>query len=256
MAADSTLRPGAHRVMIVTGAGRGLGEAFARFAGQDGYAVVAADLDGDAARAAAEAIRAAGGQAIGVTVDVADADSASAMAAAALERWGRIDVLVNNAGIYGDHRFEPITETDLDYWDFVLRVNLKGPLVCSRAVIPSMRERRWGRIINISSMGAYTPAGVYALSKLGVNHLTWNLAVEVGADHITVNAIGPGTMDVPSAHRINPPAELENRIRQNLIKRLGKPWDIYAAIRYFAGDDAEWCTGQTLLVNGGWNVHL
>jgi NAD(P)-dependent dehydrogenase (short-subunit alcohol dehydrogenase family) len=247
---------GNQRVVIVTGAGRGLGRAFAEFAADDGHAVLCADLDGEAAQATAAAISDGGGAAVGTTVDVTSAQSAAAMAAKALECWGRIDILINNAGIYGDHRFEPITETDLDYWDVVIRVNLKGPLVCSRAVIPAMRARQWGRIVNISSMGAYTPAGVYALSKLGVNHLTWNLAVEVGEDHITVNAVAPGTIDVPSAHRINSPESLADRVKQNLIKRLGTPRDIYSAIRYFISDDAEWCTAQTLLVNGGWNVRL
>jgi NAD(P)-dependent dehydrogenase (short-subunit alcohol dehydrogenase family) len=187
---------------------------------------------------------------------VTDPSSAEEMASRVMKEWGGIDVLVNNAGIYGDHHFDPVLETDPDYWDKVLEINLKGPLLCSRAVAPQMKTQGKGRIVNISSMGAYILGGVYSISKLAVNHLTWSLASELGSFGVTVNAVGPGTMDVPSAHRQNTAADLEDRAARSLVKRIGKPVDIYAAIRYFASDEAEWCTGQCLLVNGGFNVHI
>src|SRR5262249_17313292 len=153
-----------------------------------------------------------------------------------VEAWGAVHVLVNNAGLYGDHRFQPVLETAPDYWDTVLAINLRGPLLCARAVAPVMRSQGSGRIVNISSMGAFLLGGVVSASKLALNPLTWSLAAELGASGITVNAVGPGTMDVESAHRQNTAADLEDRAAKSLVKRIGKPLDIYAAIRYFASE--------------------
>jgi NAD(P)-dependent dehydrogenase (short-subunit alcohol dehydrogenase family) len=224
----------------------------------EGYRVVVAEIAGDGAGATAEQIcRDTGSDvAVGMPVDVASEDSTKSLAAAVLDRWGRIDVLVNNAGIYGDMRFEPVTTMDIDYWHTVTKVNLGGVLLCSRAVLPAMRQRRWGRIVNISSMAAYLPAGVYSVTKLAVHQLTWNLAREVGDDGITVNCVAPGTLDLESSRQQHSDEWMRQRPHSFIVKRLGVPRDIYAAIRYFASDDAEWCTGQTLMVNGGFSVHI
>jgi NAD(P)-dependent dehydrogenase (short-subunit alcohol dehydrogenase family) len=244
------------KVAIVTGGGGSLGSAFAEFFSADGLRVAVTDQKGEAAEAVAEKLRGAGADALAIAMDVTNDDDASRMAKTVLERWGRIDVLVNNAGIYGDHTFQPVTETSSEYWDLVMAVNLRGPLVCSKAVIPAMRRQKWGRIVNVTSMGSYILGGVYSTSKLALHHLTWSLAAETGVDGITVNGVGPGTMNVDSARRQNSEADLKDRIQKNIIKRLGEPRDIYAAIKYFCSEESGWCTGQVLMVNGGFNVHL
>jgi NAD(P)-dependent dehydrogenase (short-subunit alcohol dehydrogenase family) len=249
--------PSAQPVVVVTGAARGLGRDFARaFAGDD-HRVVVADIDTAGAKQVAEAINAEGGQAFAVGVDVTDEASTLAMAAAITGEWGGIDILVNNAGLFGDHVFRPVVDEDIAAWDLVMSINLKGPLLCSRAVVPAMKAAGWGRIVNISSMGAYTNAGVYAISKLALNHLTWCLATELGEFGITVNAVGPGTMDTESSDRQHPDASWRvKRAAATPVRRTGRAEDVYAAIRYFTSDAAEWCTAQTLLVNGGFNVHI
>jgi NAD(P)-dependent dehydrogenase (short-subunit alcohol dehydrogenase family) len=245
------------QVAIVTGAGRGLGREFAEMFARDGYRVVVADIDAENARLAADGLVAKGAEAEPVTVDVADEASVQAMAEAARERFGTVHVLLNNAGIFGDHTFRPVLEESLDYWNKVLAVNLTGPLLCTRAVAPLMKAQKWGRVVNMSSMGAYTNAGVYSISKLALNSLTWCLATELGDYGITVNAVAPGTMDTESSLKHHPSDEWRAaRAAATIVKRTGKAADIYAAIRYFLSEDAAWCTAQTLVVNGGYSVHL
>ena len=246
----------ADRVVVVTGAGRGLGRSYAEQFGRDGARVVVADVNGDGAEETAGHVRDAGGEALAVKVDVTDDASAQAMAREAEQEYGRIDVLVNNAGIWGDLDRTPLLTMDPDYWDTVLAVNLKGPLLCTRAVAPAMQRQGWGRIINISSMGAYMPAGAYSVSKLGLNQLTFSLAKELGDHGITVNAVAPGTMDNEATHQQVPDAAFERLVSQNIVKRAGTADDIYGLLRYLAGDEAEWVTGQTFLVNGGFSTRF
>ena len=244
------------KIVIVTGSARGLGRDYAlRFAG-DGASVVVADLIAEAADSVVAEITAAGGTAVAAPVDVTDVASTQALAAAALAQFGRIDILVNNAGVWGDYQRSPLAEVSIDYWNFVLGVNLTGPLLCSQAVLPAMRAQRWGRIINVSSMGAHMASGVYGVSKLALNQLTFALAAEVGIDGITVNAIAPGTIDNEATQRQVDAAPLQGLIAKNAIKRAGTGDDLYGAIRYLASDDAEWVSGQTLLVNGGFSARF
>ena len=244
------------KIVIVTGSARGLGRDYAlRFAG-DGASVVVADLLAEAADSVVAEIAAAGGKAVAVAVDVTDVASTQALAAAALAQFGRIDILVNNAGVWGDYQRSPLAEVSIDYWNFVLGVNLTGPLLCSQAVLPAMRAQRWGRIINVSSMGAHMASGVYGVSKLALNQLTFALATEVGVDGITVNAIAPGTIDNEATQRQVDAAPLQGLIAKNAIKRAGTGDDLYGAIRYLASDDAEWVSGQTLLINGGFSARF
>lgn len=251
--------PMRQRCVIVTGAAGGLGKGLAQCFAQDGYLVALADLDGDAARDEAARLTEAGHTAIGVEVDVTDESSAATMAGQVEAHFGSLDILVNNAGLFGDPAYTgPVMDVDLETWNAVLNVNLGGILIASRAVAPAMRKAGWGRIVNISSMAAYTHAGVYSVSKLAVHQLNWSLAAELGRDGITVNCIGPGTMDTESMRRNRPDeSALQERIENMfIIKRIGKPEDIYAATSYFVSDEAEWCTGQVLLVNGGAIVRL
>ena len=244
------------KVVAVTGGARGLGRAFCGHFARDGYRVAVCDIRVDDARDVADAIEQTGGTAIPVRLDVTDETSANAMADELAGTWGRVDILINNAGLWGDIKMEPVMDVSVDYWDTIMAVNLRGPLLCSRAVAPSMRERHWGRIVNISSMGAYLLGKTYSISKLAVHHLTWSLADELGASGITVNCVAPGTMDTEATRRQDSDEHLERVIAANIVKRLGRPEDIYAALRYFTSDEAEWCTGQSLLVNGGFNVRL
>ena len=243
------------KTVIVTGAARGLGRGYAERFATDGANVVLADVLDDVDEVAAT-IAATGAATIGVHVDVRDESSTIAMADAARQAFGHVDVLVNNAAIWGDYEVQPLLEVDPDYWDFVLAVNLRGPLLCTRAVVPGMIARGGGRIINISSIGAYMASGVYGVSKLGLNQLTLALATELGPSNITVNAVAPGPIDNDASRKQVPDAAMERLRNTTLLKRLGSGDDIYGMIAYLASDDAEWVTGQTFLVNGGFNTRL
>jgi NAD(P)-dependent dehydrogenase (short-subunit alcohol dehydrogenase family) len=243
------------QVVIVTGAARGLGRRYAeRFAGE-GANVVVADLRDDVTAAASE-IADGGGTAIAVQVDVNDEAATRQMAEQTVARFGRIDVLVNNAGIWGDYEVKPLLEIDPGYWDLVMGVNVRGPLLCSRAVAPTMVAQGRGRIVNISSIGAYMVSGVYGVSKLALNQLTFALAKELGHAGVTVNAVAPGPIDNEASRKQVPPAAMERLRDSTLVKRLGHADDIYGMIAYLASDDAAWVTGQTYLVNGGFSARF
>jgi 3-oxoacyl-[acyl-carrier protein] reductase len=240
-----------NKTVIVTGAGRGLGREYAEAFAADGASVVIADVDAEAAEVAATAIRAGGARSLAVEVDVTDRDSVATLIDRSVSEFGGVHVLVNNAGIWGDLERARLTDIDPGYWDFVMAVNLKGPLLCSAAAIPPMREVGWGRIINISSIGAWRPSGVYGVSKLGLIQLTHAMATEVGEDGITINAIAPGTINNEATQRQVPPAVIERLVGQTAVKRAGTAKDLYGMIRYLCSDDAAWVTGQTFAVDGG-----
>ncbi|WP_420639520.1 SDR family NAD(P)-dependent oxidoreductase [Candidatus Poriferisocius sp.] len=245
-------------VVVVTGAARGLGRDYAAMFAADGARVVLADIQADAVAAAAEdTASATGAEVIGLEVDVASADSVATMIAKVEERLGGVDVLINNAGIWGDLESAPLSATDPNYFDLVMAVNVRGPLLCAQAVLDHMRAEGWGRIINISSMGAYMPSGVYGVSKLALNSMTFALATELGPSGITVNAVAPGPID-NEATRAQLPKEamIDKMIAGTAMKRMGTSRDLYGMIRYLVSRDADWVTGQTFLVNGGYNSRL
>jgi 3-oxoacyl-[acyl-carrier protein] reductase len=240
------------KVAIVTGAARGLGREFARVLAQGGAHVVAADL-----RDCAETAALGGKSVVPIAVDVADMASVQAMAEAALARFGRIDVLVNNAALYATlkgGRFEKIDEAE---WDAAMRVNVKGIWHCCKAVVPAMRKGGAGSIINIASLAATygTPFALhYTTSKAAVIGLTRGLARELGRDNIRVNAIAPSAVLTEGTREFF--GEKHERALQVIaggqsIQRNLHPGDIAGAVLWLASDQSGFVTGQTIAVDGG-----
>jgi len=239
-----------NKVAIVTGAAQGIGEAYATALAQRGAAVVVADLNAELARTVAEKITADGGTARAVRVDVSDPESTQAMAAFTTEELGGIDLLVNNAAIYGDMEFNTLTGVDWDYYKRFMAVNLDGALLCTRACVRSMRKRGGGAIVNQSSTAAWLYASFYGLAKAGVNSLTQQLAHELGGQGIRVNAIAPGPIDTAATRRTA--GELIDPIVAALaIKRVGTPDDLVGMCLFLLSEEARWITGQVVNVDGG-----
>ena len=239
-----------NKVAIVTGAAQGIGEAYATALARRGAAVVVADLNAELATTVAEKITADGGTARAVRVDVSDPESTQAMAAFTTEELGGIDLLVNNAAIYGDMEFNTLTGVDWDYYKRFMAVNLDGALLCTRACARSMRKRGGGAIVNQSSTAAWLYASFYGLAKAGVNSLTQQLAHELGGQGIRVNAIAPGPIDTEATRRTA--GELVDPIVASLaIKRVGTPDDLVGMCLFLLSDEARWITGQVVNVDGG-----
>jgi NAD(P)-dependent dehydrogenase (short-subunit alcohol dehydrogenase family) len=246
----------AGKAAIVTGAAGGIGRAYARGLGEAGAKVALADIDRSRAEAAASELAARGIAALAVEVDITSEASAAKMAATVARELGGIDILVNNAAMMAEIPQGPLTELPLEFWDRVLRVNLTGALICIRAALPEMRRRGRGKIINQSSGGAFTPAGVYGVSKLALVSLTVTLARELAPDRINVNAIAPGFVETDAMLRCSPP-EVTAFIRQTVpLKGVGQPDDLLGALLFLASPASDWVTGQTLNVDGGWIMRI
>jgi 3-oxoacyl-[acyl-carrier protein] reductase len=239
------------KVAVVTGAGRGIGRAYAEGLARAGAAVLVADIDGDNAGAVAESISASGGRAEATVVDVSSPDSALAMAATATEHFGGIDFLVNNAAIFGGMKLDFLITVDWEYLERFLAVNLTGALACTRACYPSMAERGGGAIVNQSSTAAYLYAGYYGWAKAGVNSLTQQLAHELGSMKIRINAIAPGPTDTEAARSVVPQSYMKDLIGSLALKRQGQPEDLVGMCLFLLSDDAQWITGHIFNVDGG-----
>ena len=246
------------RVAIVTGGAQGIGAAYARALAAEGARVAIADiLDGTAV---AKEIEAAGGSAMSVKVNVADEASTQAMARAVVEHFGRIDILVNNAAVYASLQLKPFSEIDVAEWDKVMAVNVRGPFLCARAVVPYMRRERYGRIVNISSGTPFkgTPNLLhYVTSKGAILALTRALAREVGEDGICVNTLAPGLV---LSEGVIQNEELRAKltgpvIASRAIKRDQMPEDLIKPLLFLVSDDCAFMTGETVVVDGGSVMH-
>ncbi len=245
------------KVAIVTGGAGGFGVAYSRALAQAGAHVVLADIDEAGAKAAAKQLESEGLTALGVRADVSSEDSAGEMAAATIERFGGIDILVNNAALMAEIPLgQPLGALSIEIWEKVLRINLTGPLICIQAVLPAMRARGSGKIINQSSGGAFKPSGVYGVSKLGLVSLTATLASELAPDNINVNAIAPGFVKTEAGIRATPEAMTPIVEQMVPLKGFGETNDVIGALLFLASSASDWVTGQTLSVDGGWVMRL
>ncbi len=242
------------RVAIVTGAAQGIGAVYARALAEHGAAVALCDVSDPSA--AANAIAEAGGKAMAVTADVTDASSVAEMVQAVEARFGTVDILVNNAAIFASLSLKPFESIPEAEWDAVMNVNIKGLFLCSRAVVPGMRARGAGKIINISSGTVVNGAAMmlhYVTSKAAVLGFTRSLARELGTANICVNALSPG-LTISEGVDANPSyvAEVRQAIAaQRCIQREQTPDDLVGALIFLASSASDFMTGQNLLVDGG-----
>ena len=234
------------KVAIVTGAARGIGEAYARALAAEGASVVVADLDADLGEKVASDI---GG--VFVRADVGDPESTEALAAAAVEQFGGIDLLVNNAAIYADMKLDTLLTVPWDYYRRFMGVNMDGALLCTRACWRSMAKRGGGAIVNQSSTAAWLYAGYYGLAKVGINGLTQQLAHELGGANVRVNAIAPGPIDTEATRTIVPTEMIDDMVNGLALKRRGTPEDLVGLCLFLLSDDASWITGQIFNADGG-----
>jgi 3-oxoacyl-[acyl-carrier protein] reductase len=242
------------KIAVVTGAGRGIGREYARALAADGATVVVAELDAAAGDETAALVSSDGGRAIAVPTDVTDEASVTAMVDRVTAELGGIDVLVNNAAIWGTLRPATMTDITLDEWTRVLTVNVTGVWLTSRAVVPAMTERGGGAIVNQSSIGAYMGGpnvSHYATSKGAVNALTRAMARDLGPLGIRVNAIAPGQIANEATLNLVSEERLASMRVQQCLSRAGDAADLCGPLLFLCSDAAGFMTGQVLVVDGG-----
>lgn len=245
------------KVAVVTGAGgRGnsIGRAYAMGLAAAGASVVVADLNEAGAAAVAAEITAAGGSAIGLRVDIADPDSVWAMARAAADAYGGVDILVNNAGLMAELKSEQAVDIELEDWNRIMTVNVTGALNCAQAVVPLMRERGGGKIINQTSGGAFPAISIYGISKLALAGLTTTLAKQLGRENINVNAIAPGNTASDAGKELTPDdSPFIQFLNASVAMRVrGQPDELVGTLLLLCSQAGDWITGQVVHVDGGW----
>lgn len=246
-----------NKVAIVTGAGgRGnsIGRAYAMGLAAAGASVVVADLNAEGAAAVSEEIMAAGGKAIGVGVDITDPAAVQAMASAAKEAFGGVDILVNNAALMAELQSASAVDIPIEEWNRIMDVNVTGALNCVQAVVPMMRERGAGKIINQTSGGAFPAISIYGISKLALVGLTTTLARQLGREKINVNAIAPGNVTSDAGKMLTPDdSPFIKFLEASVAMRVrGTPDELVGTLLLLCSGAGDWITGQVFNVDGGW----
>jgi 3-oxoacyl-[acyl-carrier protein] reductase len=249
------------KVAIITGAGQGLGREFALRFAQEGAKVVIAEINVDNAQKVAEEIEQGGGEGLALKTDVTSLKDTEEMAKKTVEKFGRIDVLVNNAAICYGVKIKPFTEIKEEEWDRMIAVNVKGMWLCCKAVFPQMKKQGKGKIVNVTSGTFFIGSPLmlhYVTSKGAGVGLTRALAKELGEFEITVNCIAPGFTESEASTKFAeeaPPGAVESIDMLQAIKRREQPADLAGGLIYFSSDESNFVTGQTLLIDGGAAVH-
>lgn len=244
------------KVVIVTGGARGIGKEYALRFSQEGAKVVVCDvLD---CGGTAKEIESRGGEVLSLKTDVTSEQSTVEMAKKTAKRFGRIDVLVNNAAIYGGIEFNPFYEITVDEWDKLMAVNLKGIWLCCKAVFPYMKEQGKGKIINIASAVHFSGVPYfihYTTSKGGVIAFTRAMARELGDYNINVNAVAPGVVMTKATLDMTPEERIEMAVARLCFKRRQQPEDLLGVVMFLASEESDYITGQTIVVDGGGTLH-
>jgi len=242
------------KVVIVTGAGQGLGRAFGDAFAKEGARVIVAEINEESGRSAAEEITAQGLEAIFIRTDVSDEESVNAMVRDTAERFGRIDVLVNNAGILESLKLKPFLEITLEEWNAVLATNITGMFLCCKAVVPIMKAQGRGKIVNLSSGTVLVglPNRLhYVTTKAGAIGLTRSLAREVGDWNICVNAMAPGSVRTEIQRDTAGPKHEQEMIKQRCLKRPAFPQDLIGTLMFLSSEASDFITGQVINIDGG-----
>lgn len=248
------------RVAIITGAAHGIGKAYARRFAEEGARVVVADIDAGDGEATAKALIDSGLTAWPRTTDVRDFASVEGLMQECVKKFGRVDILLNNAAIYVTQKLwkGPLEELDIDEWDRVIEVNLKGVFLCCKAAIPIMKEQKSGKIINIASGTFFSGSGNmphYTTAKGGVVALTRVMARQLGEWRINVNCMTPGSTMSEDNVTVDMLARREGSIDKRAFKRVERPADIVGTALFLASPDSDFITGQLLVVEGGGIMH-
>ena len=241
------------QVAIVTGAGRGMGKATALTLARDGAAVVVNDVRRELAEAVAEEIKAAGGRALVFVADVSNEAEVQAMVDAAVEQLGSVDILVNNAGIL--RSTTPLEDIPLQEWELMMTINVTGVFLCTKAVLPIMKAKRSGKIVNVSSSAGRSTSTFggahYTTSKAAVLGLSRHTAREAAPYNINVNAVAPGSMDTEMVRELATPEHMQSESQKIPLRRLGTAQDEANLVAFLCSEESSYITGATIDINGG-----
>jgi len=251
------MRTNRDKVIIVTGAGRGLGRAYAERLALEGARVAVAEIEAPAGGNTVEALRSRGADAIFVETDVASEESTTAMAKRVLEKWGQIDGLVANAGLANSVGGAMYNEISIEDWDQMMRVNVRGTWLTCRAVAPHMQKRRQGSVVTVSSdttLWGSPKLLHYVTSKGAIEAFTRAMARELGPDGVRINCVAPGLLNNEATQRV-PRAKREWNIQNRALQREGTPQDIVGLVSFLLSDEASFITGQVIVADGGLVFH-